>query len=581
MSNFRWLSVLALIALCSGMAAASEGTSRLDQVLDRIVENERAMASRLSEYNPLVETYLQTVKPDTEMGFLPVKDRYFLGRLDLRDGGQAAATKRKRSRKGSSGKLQTLFDDFYSASLQSDGFAKMVVLDQGGLDRQYYDFDFIRRDFLGEIRTLVFDVVPKDIGRARSNRFTGRIWVEDEQFHIVRFNGVYGSAFGSDLHFDSWRLNMAPGIWFPAYVYTEESEQISRKTTLTHQGQTRLWGYKVSATSEEEEFAKIMIESELADDRSETPGQISPVESTRAWAREAEENVLRRLQKAGLLAPEGEVDEVLATVVANLEVTNGLTIDPPVRCRVLMTTPLESFTIGHTIVLSRGLIDVLPDEASLAMVLAHELGHILEGHRLDTRYAFSDQMLVDDKEALKGFKFKRDPAEDRQADAKAELLLEASPYADKLGNAGLFLKALSERANTLPALIRPHFGNEMAEGTTLYRMPKVLESAPVLVPGALNQTAALPLGGRVKVDPWTAEISLMKNNRVALLSAREKMPFQVTPLMPYLARFGSAEPNLAEEAVQEPGEARPAELRAEIEDEEAAQEQGPDSPQLP
>ena len=93
MSNFRWLSVLALIALCSGMAAASEGTSRLDQVLDRIVENERAMASRLSEYNPLVETYLQTVKPDTEMGFLPVKDRYFLGRLDLRDGGQAAATK--------------------------------------------------------------------------------------------------------------------------------------------------------------------------------------------------------------------------------------------------------------------------------------------------------------------------------------------------------------------------------------------------------------------------------------------------------------------------------------------------------
>ena len=75
---------------------------------------------------------------------------------------------------------------------------------------------------------------------------------------------------------------------------------------------------------------------------------------------------------------------MLETVVANLEITNDLEIEPPVRCRVLLTTPLESFTIGHTIVISRGLIDVLPDEASLAMVLAHELGHVLAVTELDT-----------------------------------------------------------------------------------------------------------------------------------------------------------------------------------------------------
>ena len=56
-----------------------------------------------------------------------------------------------------------------------------------------------------------------------------------------------------------------------------------------------------------------------------------------------------------------------------------------------------------------------------------------------------------------------------------------------------------------------------------------------------SQIAALPLGGRVKVDPWSAKISLMKNNRVALLSAREKMPFQITPLMPHLIRHQSAD----------------------------------------
>ncbi len=75
--------------------------------------------------------------------------------------------------------------------------------------------------------------------------------------------------------------------------------------------------------------------------------------------------------------PWASVDKILQTVVNNLIVTNNLEIIPDVRCRVLLTSPLESFTVGHTIVVSRGLLDVLPDEASLAMTLAHEL----EPHR--------------------------------------------------------------------------------------------------------------------------------------------------------------------------------------------------------
>ena len=40
------------------------------------------------------------------------------------------------------------------------------------------------------------------------------------------------------------------------------------------------------------------------------------------------------------------------------------------------------------------------------------------------------------------------------------------------------------------------------------------------------------------MDPWTARAELMPPSRVALVSAREKMSFQVTPLMPYLTRLG-------------------------------------------
>jgi hypothetical protein len=247
------------------------------------------------------------------------------------------------------------------------------------------------------------------------------------------------------------------------------------------------------------------------------------------------------------------VDKVLETVVTNLEITNGLEIEPQVRCRVLLTTPLESFTIGHTIVLSRGLLDVLPDEASLAMVLAHELGHVLSGHDLDTRYAFTDQILVGDKQAMDRFLFERDPSEELQADNRAVELLDNSPYKDDLATAGLFLKALSAQSEELPALIRPHFGNRMAQRDKTYRMGQVLDAAPELDPASVDQIAALPLGGRIKLDPWSARIELLKNNRVALLSAREKMPFQVTPLMPYLARYGSRDETATEGVAQEPG----------------------------
>jgi hypothetical protein len=53
----------------------------------------------------------------------------------------------------------------------------------------------------------------------------------------------------------------------------------------------------------------------------------------------------------------------------------------------------------------------------------------------------------------------------------------------------------------------------------------------------LDQIAALPIGARIKLDPWNDHVELVKAKPVALLSAREKMPFEVTPFMPFLMRY--------------------------------------------
>ncbi|HLO05380.1 MAG TPA: hypothetical protein VK198_01980, partial [Terriglobales bacterium] len=57
-------------------------------------------------------------------------------------------------------------------------------------------------------------------------------------------------------------------------------------------------------------------------------------------------------------------------------------------------------------------------------------------------------------------------------------------------------------------------------------------------PNKLDQIPALPLGGRVKLNPWNDQVELIKTAPVAITSARDKMPFEVTPFFPRLTRYG-------------------------------------------
>lgn len=508
----------------------------LDDVIDHVVQREHFFLAQMRHMHPLIETYLQDLKSDNAGNTSPVKDQYFLGRLDMNDGPEDVSFV---GQPGFGHRMLAKLTGVYSLQFLPMGFAQMVVLDTD-FQKKFYKFTFVRREFLGEVRCLVIDVQPRE--DQKISRFMGRIWVEDQDYNIVRFNGSYypEPKINFYFHFDSWRLNMRSGTWLPAYVYTEESNLKSGLTKTVHfKAQTRLWGYDLKNIGKNEEFTQILVDSpQSITDQSPTAADATPIVAERMWEQQAEDNAIDRLQKIGLLAPPGEVDKILATVVNNLLVTNNIDLQGDIRCRVLLTSPLESFTIGHTIVMSRGLLDVLPDEASLAMVLAHELSHIVLGHHFDTKLAFNDKLFFHDEDSFKSLDFKHTPAEEQAADTKALELLKNSPYKDKLGNAGLFLKALQEKAPELQHLIRPHLGNSFAGGKNV-RMAGLLASAPALDEKRLDQIAALPLGGRIRVDPWTDQAELSKAKPVALTSAREKMEFEITPVFPYLTRLSS------------------------------------------
>jgi len=517
-------------------AAATPSTPvSFDEVIDRVVQQEHLLLAQMRNLRPMVETYLQNLKSDANSNVSPVSDQYFLGRLDMTD---SPENKSFVGQPGFGRSRLSKLTGIFSMHEVPLGFAQMIVPDTD-LYKKYYDFSFVRREFLGEVRCFVIDVQPKP--EAPPGRFQGRIWVEDQNYNIVRFNGTYSRiAQNKFLHFDSWRLNLQPGLWLPAYVYSEESDVEASSGHAHLKAQTRLWGYdlKGTAKSRNEEFTQILVDSQQpVKDQSGVTADPTPVLAERMWERQAEDNVVERLQKIGLLAPPGAVDKVLETVVNNLLLTNSLNLQSEVHCRVLLTAPLESFTVGHTIVVSRGLLDVLPDEASLAMVLAHELGHIVLGHGFDAKMAFNDRMFFPDEQSFQRLPFKRSPADEEGADAEALELLNNSPYKEKLGTAGLFLKALQLRAQELPNLIRPHLGNSLAVGDSV-RMSALLATAPPLDEHRIDQIAALPLGGRVKLDPWSDQVELAKAQPVTLALAREKRPFEITPFFPYLTRTG-------------------------------------------
>jgi hypothetical protein len=535
-------------------ANTSAPVATVDQAIDHLIAREHDEVATIRRFSPLIETYIQDMKTDKEMGAIPVKDHYFLGQADLSKG--IVDNSMLGARKGKFDAFNPIshMSGLFTSSYVPEGFLQMIYIDTGGFDRQHYQFDYVRREFLGEVRCVVFDITP--LPKSGKGRFKGRVWADDQTFTIVRFNGVYTPIAGINsfnLHFDSWRLNVQPGLWLPAYIYSQESDlRDFFGGDIRFKAQTRLWGYNLKNVGRQEEFSEMTIESPTIQDQAAQSQDRSPIEAQREWQHVAEINVLDRLQRIGLLAPPGEVDKVLETVVNNLEVTNNLDVQPEVHCRVLLTGTLEMFSIGHTIVLSRGLLDVLPDEASLATMLAQELADIIVTKPSTDQWGFNDTTNVTTTEALAHFSFKDSPAQIQMANDKALELLKNSPYKDKLASAGLFLKQLDAQSKNLPALINPHLGNRVSLSAAL------LNAAPTLDPTKIDQISALPVGARIKLDPWNDHVELVKAKPIPLLSAREKMPFEVTPFMPFLTHFQkpgtgiSADPTKADLAKKDP-----------------------------
>jgi len=563
--NFRKISLTFLIITIGVSCAYAKKTPKYEQtrqltaeqsaLVEKAVQREKLLITDIKLRTPLVETYIQDTRPDAKLYEVPVDDQYILSRVDFGSSffdktyaPRAESTSKKGflGLKGSLGAVMGLTKllGLEKFTYSDTGFMEMMFIDPKGFDQQHYEFSFVRREFLGNVRTWVFDAHPRVAGEGR---FYGRIWIEDQGGNVVRFNGTYTGSPHEDtskyyFHFDSWRMNVQPNIWLPVAVYVEETQRMEgSKNSTGLKAQTHFWGYSLKLPTRDSENVSVKVDDAV--DRSNDSTDVGPLQASRMWVTQAENNVIDRLVEAGLVAPidqGGYENKVLDQIVVNLIVPNNLAFTDQVHTRVLLTDTIEATTVGNTILLSRGLLDSLPSEEAIASVISLELAHVAMGHHIDTRYAFNDRLLFPDESSFQRINMYHNDTDNASASKKAMEYLQASMYKDKMPNAGLYWEQLVQRSQELKALNTPKLGDSLLKPDGTAWMSELEHMAPKIDFDDLNQTAALPLGSWLKVDPWDDSVHMLDAKRYAPMNSRDKMPFEVTPIFYKLQRYETA-----------------------------------------
>ncbi len=535
-------------------------TPAQNALVDKAIGREKEVIKTVRDRAPLVETYIQNMRPDPLLSQVPESDQHFLGRVEFskiigdnpykvnEDTAHGTTNSGKFGFFKHSASYLTGLGGSLHLNFHESGFVQMLLMDSNSFDRQHYVFSFVRNDFLGNTRTSVFDVAPIPTKEGKlaltgttTGRFFGRIWIETVGGNVVRFNGDFSGSedtIREYYHFDSWRTNVQPNLWLPTSFYVEESDPKSVSRTLKFKAINHVWGYVLKMPPPESENTSMDVVG--ATDVSNDAQDVSPLGAQRAWAQQAEDNVVERLFQAGLLDAPSEFDKTLEALAGNILAYNNIALARPIKCRTLLTEPLESVAIGNTIIISKSLLDttgiVTQDGAqqmgNLNAVLAFQLAHIILGHRLDTKFAFNDRLLFPTNSVFNRIPMHHTDADNAAAAKKAIELLGAKELEGGQQYFGLYLQQLQQRIKSLHALNEPMLGDGLvkSDNDPTFWMQALISKGPKLDMKDLKQQAAMPLSSFLRFDPWTDQVITMHSAYEPLLTAADKMPFEVEPV---------------------------------------------------
>lgn len=453
-----------------------------EQLAKRVYEGEHEMITGLRDTDPLLETYFQSLWPGIDAQS-PIDDAYSLSKVDFTRGfkdsgegrrgyqtflfGQSRASRKIRLNNGD------------KVEVYPDGYLDMLFVDLEDFDADTYVLTDLQKATWGNRECIVFSVRPKT--PVTSGRFRGQIWVETSNYKIVRIKGTFTPVILGHLglrrffgigniplyfHFDSIRQEVAPGKWLPSYSYFDENrtwQQIDKNawTDLHYRGHIFIWGYQDVGARDNTDL----------NDKPDT---------------------VARLESEKLLARPGVIEDGLDAIVRRIVTANAVIV-PGIDCRVLLTTPIEMFNIGHTIILSRGLLNILPNDSVIPVLLAHQIADML--------FRKSGMSPLNGSAVWK----------------KAIAMSDKAGYSNGVPYTSLLLLQLAQHSKSIPNLVRARFGLSLFD---------IASGLPASSSALMSEESASPLvlRGRYTIDSWSGSIN-MRNTPADGITAKNVPPY--------------------------------------------------------
>jgi hypothetical protein len=512
---------------------------------------ESALQLQLQDASPMVEVIFQRFAPAQRIEYALEADHYYLGRfrgkqrviVDLHEYSEVGEDSEASNAPRSSA-TSVPVNGALSGRQALEAILYVMVPDWKQLCPDRYEYQFVKLVLLGALRCVAYDVRPR---HPEDGGFSGRIYLEDRSWNIVRFTGMSSQADAlltplraknSRFRIDSWRINAAKDRWVPALTYIEEVPPMGAPKGTVMKGQVRFWGYYEPVPQQEGESVSSTVSVRGTPRDPNERRQTPPEPSQRAEERRAQLNVVDWMLKARLIGPAGRTEEMLNGILWTLLHDNNLRTGEQVQCRVLLTTRLEAFTVNNIIFVSRGLVDVLPDKPPLALVLAHQLAHNTLGHpKIDTGLAFPEVFWVSDAELLAKLRFQHSVEQENAADRKAMEMIDHSEYTKGMPVTATAMQGLRYYGAKLQNLIQPEFGEHVADIAHNVEFNKWTRVGELFDPERPDQVALLALGSRLIMDPWDGSVEGYQPVIGPERKARERADLAVRPFEPFLDYF--------------------------------------------
>ena len=386
-------------------------------------------------------------------------------------------------------------------------------------DARHYVLHFLRHDSVNGMPVSIYETHSRGDydgfeGQVALDR-DGIVWHYIGSRHTVdsfltRWSGEWRRR---RFVYSGWRARLHNGSLYTTDVFIQQVPSANSPSQFSRRGRLRLWNY--GRTHDEQARAELQVVTGIERPYGRALGP-SADENERHWMHDVENYVLDVLTRQGYLAPEGTFEtRSCAQVISNLLAVTRVApaLDPPVRCRVLLTSRLELRLLGHTMLISVGCLDTAGDEGTVATILAHGLAEMMiKPTPITAKVAFVKRPALDLLEALE-----TKASDEETVNKEALAMLSNSLYAPKLEQAGLFLDAVNDVTTRLTTLVPRTFVDHVGDTAGLLRQSAWMRRRPVYDPLRAGHFSALPLGSRMALDRETNQVDLLHAPLVPIL----------------------------------------------------------------